>query len=102
MAVAVSEEGARLVEYVTQTVEPPVAGDEVEEIAMFGRSRVGPFAGGALAAIRPFQANEQAAARCVRDVADQPIATLASTVREIMSAHRLGIAREPVRQFGGL
>ena len=52
---------ARLVEYVTQTVEPPVHGDEIEEIAMFARSGVGPFASGALAALRSGQADEQAA-----------------------------------------
>ena len=69
---------------------------------MFARSGVGPFAGGALAAIRPFQADEQAAARCIGDVADQPVATLASTVREVVSAHRLGITRETVGEFGGL
>jgi hypothetical protein len=36
-----AEEGARLVEDVTQTVEPPVHGDEIEEIAMFASSGVG-------------------------------------------------------------
>ena len=48
------------------------------------------------------KADEQAAARRVVDVADQPVATLAATVGEIMAAHRLGIARETVRQVGGL
>ena len=69
---------------------------------MLARGGVGPFAGGALAALRPAQADEQAAARRVRDIADQPVAALAAAVGEIMAAHRLGIAREPVRQFGGL
>ena len=69
---------------------------------MFACSGVGPFAGGALAAVRSFQANEQAAAGCIRDVADKPVAARASTVREVVSAHRLGITRETVRQFGGL
>ena len=35
-------------------------------------------------------------------VADQPVAALAAAVGEIMAAHRLGIARETVRQFGGI
>lgn len=62
----------------------------------------GPFAGSALAAVRPLQANEQAAAGRVRDIADQPVAALAATVGEVVAAHRLGITRETVGQCGGL
>ena len=36
------------------------------------------------------------------DIADQPVAALAAAVGEIVAAHRLGIARETVRQFGGV
>ena len=61
-----------------------------------------PFAGGALSAGRTAEAHEQAAAGRVGDIADQPVTAFAAAVGEIMTAHRLGIAREPVRQFGGI
>jgi hypothetical protein len=64
--------------------------------------RVGPFAGRTLAAFRSFQPEEQGAAGRISHVADQPVAALAAAVREIVTAHRLGIARETVRQFGGV
>src|SRR5262249_34431355 len=59
-----AEEGSRLIEYVAQALQPPVQGDEVEEIAVLSRGGVGPFAGGALSAGRSGESNEQAAARC--------------------------------------
>jgi hypothetical protein len=43
-----AEEGSRLIEHVAQALQPPVQGDEVEEIAVLSRGGVGPFAGGAL------------------------------------------------------
>ena len=75
--------------------------DEVEQIAMLAGGGIGPFAGGALRC-RTAQADEQAAARRVGDIADQPVAALAMAVGEIVAAHRLGIARETVGQFGGV
>jgi hypothetical protein len=38
----------------------------------------------------------------VPDVADDPVATPAAAVGEVMAAHRLGITREAARQVGGL
>ena len=76
--------------------------DDVEEIAMFAGGGVGPFAGRALAGFRSFQPDEHRAAGRVADVADQPVAAFAAAVGEIVAAHRLGIARETVRQFGGV
>ena len=76
--------------------------DDIEEVAVIARRRVGPFPGGALAGFRSFQPDEQGAAGRIPHVADQPVAALAATVGEIMTAHRLGIARETVRQFGGI
>jgi hypothetical protein len=40
------------------------------------------------------------AARRVADVADQPISSLSATVGKVAPAHRRGIARETLRQFG--
>ena len=69
---------------------------------MLESGRIGPFAGGALAAIGSGQPNEQAAAGRVGDIADQPVIAFATAVREIMAADRLGIAREAACQLGSL
>ena len=76
--------------------------DDIEEVAVIAGRRVGPFAGRALAGFRSFQPDEQGAAGRIPHVADQPVAALAAAVGEIVTAHRLGIARETVRQFGGV
>src|SRR5712692_3741122 len=62
----------------------------------------GPLASGALAAVGAGQTNEETAAWRVGGIADQPVASLAATVGEIVAASRLGTTRETVRQFGGL
>jgi hypothetical protein len=92
----------RLVKYIAQTLQPAVQGDEIEEITVLAGSSVSPFAGGALPAVGPREANEQAATRRVRDIADDPVATPAMALREVMAAHRLGITRETAGQIGGL
>src|SRR5262249_62303394 len=97
-----AEEGSRLIEYVAQALQPPVQGDEVEEIAVLSRGGVGPFAGGALAAGRSGESNEQAAARCVRDIADDPVATAATAVGEAVAAQPLGLPRQRGGQVRGL
>jgi len=69
---------------------------------MLAGGGVSPFAGGALSAVRSCEANEQAAAWRVGNVADDPIATAAAAVGEVAAAHRLGITREnsaPDRQL---
>ena len=76
--------------------------DDVEQIAMLAGRRVGPFASGALARFGSSQPDEQGAPWRVADIANQPVAALPPAVGEVMTAHRLGIAREPVRQFGGV
>ena len=64
------------------------------------RNIFGPFAGRALAGFAALQPHEHRAARCVRDVANQPIIAVTATVGEIVTAHRLGLARETACQFG--
>ena len=76
--------------------------DDVEQIAMLAGRRVGPFSGCTLAGFRSFQPDEQGAAGRIPHIADQPVSALATAVGEIVAAHRLGIARETVRQFGGI
>ena len=69
---------------------------------MLAGGGISPFAGGAFPAVRSNEANEQAAAGRVPDVADDPVATPAVAVGEVMAAHDLGITREAARQVGGL
>ena len=76
--------------------------DDVEQIAMLASRRVRPFAGGALATRRPLQPNEEGAPWCVADIAHQPVAAFSPAVGEVVATHRLGIARETVRQIGCL
>src|SRR3954451_24068998 len=74
--------------------------NDVQEIAMFAGGRIGPLAGGTLR--RVLEPHEHRAARAVVNVANQPIPPLLLAIGEIMSAHRLGLAREAIRQFGGI
>ena len=76
--------------------------DDVEEIAMFARRRVRPLASGTLASLRPMQPDEEGAPGRIPDIAHQPVAALPTAVGQVVAAHRLGIAREAVRQIGGL
>ncbi|GLI95322.1 hypothetical protein LMG27198_43140 [Methylocystis echinoides] len=55
--------------------------------------------GGALAALRTHQPDEQAAARRIAGVANNPITAMAAAVRQIVSADRLGILRKAARQI---
>jgi hypothetical protein len=96
-----AQKQARLGEHVAHAIEPPVHGDEIEQVAVFARGGVSPLAGGALAAVRPLEPDEQAAPRRVRNITDQPVSPLAAAVGEIVAAHRLGIARETVSEIGG-
>ena len=67
---------------------------------MLAGGGVGPFAGRSLR--RLLQPDEHRAARRVARVADQPVAALAPAIGEIVAAHRLGLARETMRQFGSV
>ncbi len=69
---------------------------------MLRRCRVGPFASRTLARRRPLQPNEEGAPWRVADIAHQPVAALPPAIGEVVATHRLGIARETVRQIGGL
>src|SRR2546430_1704225 len=74
----------------------------VIEPACLARGAVVPVAGGAFATPWPGQADEEAAAGCFCDIADQPVAAVAATIGEVMAAHRLSITREAAGEFGRL
>src|SRR5712672_1882864 len=67
---------------------------------MLAGCRIGPLTGGAGTELRPVQTNIEAAARRVKDVADNPVAALAATVGEVVAAHGLGLTREAACQIG--
>lgn len=66
--------------------------DQVEQVAVFTRGCIGPFAGGAFAVDAASQANIEAAPRRAEGIADNPVASLAPSGREIMAADRFCIA----------
>lgn len=83
-----AEERPGLVGHVLETDQTAGPADDVEQVAMLTGGGIGPFAGGALAAFRPDQADEQRAARGVEDVAGQPVAALAMAGGEVAAALR--------------
>src|SRR5262249_25100657 len=76
--------------------------DQVEQIAMLARCSVQPFSDCAPACLGSLQPDKQASAGRVPHVADQPVAALASAVREIMATHQLGLKGETTCQISGL
>ena len=76
--------------------------DKIEKIAIFAGRGIGPLTCGAGAVLRPREPDIEAAAGRVVDIAHEPVATVAAAVGEIVTAHGLGMAREVLRQFGGL
>ena len=74
--------------------------DYVEQIAMLTRRGVGELAG--LAFGRIPQPHEHRAAGRVAHVADLPVIALATAGVEIMTAHRLGLSAETLRQIGSV
>ncbi len=82
--------------------EAAVFANDVEQIAMFAGRCVRPFASRTLASLRPMQPDEEGAPWRVADIANQPVAAFSPAVGEVVATYRLGIARETVRQIGGL
>ena len=97
-----AEKAPCFIDDVGEFSEAAAFADDVEQIAMLAGRRVRPFASSALARFRSSQSHEKRAPWRVADIADQPVAALPPAVGEVMAAHRLGIARETVRQIGGL
>ena len=96
-----AKEAAGFVGDVVEIAKTATFTNNIEQITVFTCAGVGPFAGGAFTGFGSFEPDEHGTARGVSYVAHEPIAAFAATVGEIVAAHRLGIARETVRQFGG-
>ena len=97
-----AKEAAGFVGDVVEIGKTATFANDIEQITAFTRAGVGPFADGAFAGFSSFEPDEHGTARGVSHVAHQPIAAFAATVGEIVAAHRLGIARETVCQFGSI
>ena len=96
-----AEKRARFVENIAQAIEASIARDEIEQIAMFARRRVGPFAGGTSARVGTSETDEQAAAWLVGDIAHLPITALAAAIGKIVTADGFGILGQELRQSSG-
>ena len=100
LGVRQAEERTRLIGDVLEVDQAAAFADHVEQIAMLAGGGVGPFAG------RPFrrllEPDEHRAARRIAHIAHQPVAALPAAGGEVVAAHRLGVARETVCQFGGV
>src|SRR4029077_12528278 len=96
------EEAPRLVGDVLEVDQAAAFANDVEQVAMFARGRVGPFAGRAPGAFPALQPDEQGSAWRVADIAHQPITALATAVREVMSAHCLGLPGEAACKLRGI
>ena len=96
------EKASRLLGDIAELDEPATLADHVEQVAVLGRGRIGPAPGRAGAAVRPAQPHEHRPAGRVANVAHRPIAALASTLRQVMAADRLGVAGETSRQLGSV
>src|SRR5690348_4488971 len=77
------------------------AADQVQEIAVLGGRGIAPATGCTGTAVGTGEADIKAASRRVVDIAGDPVAAAAASVRQIMAAHRLGLAREAARQLAG-
>ncbi len=97
-----AQESPSLVSNVVEICQVASFANDVEQITMIAIGGIRPFASSTFAQVRSLQPDKQRSARRVFDVAHQPIAPFAPAIRKIMSAHRLGIARETLRQVRGL
>src|SRR3546814_3547043 len=92
-----AEETTGLVERIAQTVMATGDRDDVEQVAMFAGGGVGPFTRRAASVLRSCKTDIEAAPRRVAGVADQPITALAMPLRQVVTAHRLGLDRKSTR-----
>ena len=77
----------------------PAAADQVQQIAVFAGRGIAPFAGGAGSTVGTGEPHIKAAPRRVVGIAGDPVTAASASVRQIMAAHRLGLAREAARQL---
>src|SRR5690606_10283025 len=74
--------------------------DYIEQITMFAGGGIGPFTRRPPGAV--MQPHEHRASRAIADVADLPVMALFMAIREVVTANRLGLPAETLRQIGGV
>ena len=89
-----AEKPPRLVGHVSELRQTAAFPDDIEQITMFTRCGVGPFAHGSLAGLGAGQAHEHRAPLGVAHVAHHPVAALAPPAGKIFAAHGLGLPAE--------
>jgi hypothetical protein len=94
------EKPPRLLGGLAEVTKPKAMPNDIQEIAMLAGRGIGELAGGTLRGV--LEPHEHRAARCIVDIAHQPVTPFALSVGKVMTAHRLGLAREAMRQFGGV
>jgi hypothetical protein len=97
-----AQKAPRLLGDVAKVDEAAALTDDVEEVAIFGRGRIGPMTGSTGAGVRPAEPDEHRPAGRVAYIPHGPVATLAPAVGQIVATDRLGIAGEAARQFGSV
>ena len=83
---------------VAELAGPGGLADDVQQVAVLAGGLVGPLAGLA----GRDEADVQRAAGGALDVAADPVAALLAAARQVVAAHRLGVARKRGGQFGGV
>ena len=94
-----AEIAASLGENIAKFNETAAFPDDVEQIAVLARRRVGPFAGGALARPGSAQPNKHRPAAGVASVSDDPVMADAPPIGEIVAADEFGLLRKPARKI---
>jgi len=74
-----AEKPPGLIGNITEIGEATALADNVKEVAMFSRGGVAPLTRGPFPSLRSSEAHEHRTSRRIPDVADDPIAALAST-----------------------
>ena len=97
-----AEEASCFLSNVGKIDEAEAFADHVEQIPMLAGRCVGPFAGSPFPGFRPGQADEHGAAWRIPHIPDLPVIALFAPVREVVAAHRLGLATKTLRQLGSV
>ena len=95
-----AEKAACFIGDLGEVEETETFADYIEQITMFAGGGIGPFTRRPPGAV--MQPHEHRASRAIADVADLPVMALFMAIREVVTANRLGLPAETLRQIGGV
>ncbi|WP_366068500.1 hypothetical protein [Erythrobacter sp.] len=90
---------AGLGEKIGEAGDPGPLTDDVEEITMIARRRVGILACRARSRGRPDEPHEERAARVVLQIADHPVGAFPPASGKVMTTNAFGIQRKLAQEF---